>query len=88
MKKITMFTMQSCPYCQRARKWMDEIIKSDGKYAEIPMTSIDEVEEPELAAKFDYWYVPTYYIDGEKVHEGAASFEIVKKVFDDALEEI
>ena len=86
IKKITMFTMRSCPYCQRARKWMDEVLKSDAKYAEIPLTVIDEVEEPEIAAKFDYYYVPTYYIDNKKVHEGAATFEIVKKVFDDALD--
>ena len=85
MKKITMFTMESCPYCVSARKWMNEIIESDAKYAEIPLTIIDEVEQPELANTFDYYYVPTYYIDEDKVHEGVASFEIVKKVFDEAL---
>jgi len=85
MKKITMFTMASCPYCRSARRWMDEILQSDAKYAGIPLTIIDETKEPELAAKFDYYYVPTYYIGDEKVHEGAASFEIVKKVFDGAL---
>ena len=77
--------MESCPYCKAARKWMNEIFESDVKYAEIPLTIIDEVEEPELAAKFDYYFVPTYYIEDEKVHEGAATFEIVKKVFDDAV---
>ena len=77
--------MESCPYCKSARKWMNEIFESDVKYTEIPLIIIDEVEEPDLAAKFDYYYVPTYYIDDTKVHEGAASFEIVKKVFDGAL---
>ena len=85
MKKITMFTMQSCPYCKNARKWMNEILESDVRYREIPMTIIDEVEEPEVAAKFDYYFVPTYYIDDKKIHEGVASFEIVKRVFDEAL---
>ena len=86
MKKITMFIMESCPYCKNARKWMDEILKSDAKYSEIPLTIIDEVKEPDLAAKFDYYYVPTYYLDDKKVHEGVASFEIVKKVFDEAMD--
>ena len=80
-----MFTMESCPYCVSARKWMEEILKADVKYTEIPLTIIDEIEEPGLAAKFDYYYVPTYYINEDKVHEGAATFEIVKKVFDGAL---
>jgi len=86
MKKITMFMMASCPYCQNAKKWMDELFESDAKYAGIPLTVIDENKNPALAAKYDYYYVPTYYINDEKVHEGAASFEIVKKVFDGALE--
>jgi len=64
---------------------MNELFESDVKYTEIPLTIIDEVEEPDLAAKYDYYFVPTYYIDEKKVHEGAASFDIVKKVFDDAL---
>ena len=85
VKKITMFTMASCPYCRNAGNWMREILESDAKYAEIPLTVIDETENPELAAGFDYYYVPSYYIDGEKVHEGAATFEIVKEVFDRAL---
>ena len=84
MKKITMFTMESCPYCVSARKWMKEVIDSDAKYSEIPLVIIDEVKEPDLANTFDYYYVPTYYINDKKVHEGAASFDIVKKVFDDA----
>ena len=64
---------------------MREVLESDAKYAQIPLTIIDEVEEPDLAAKFDYYYVPTYYVGDVKFHEGAATFGIVKKVFDDAL---
>jgi len=78
--------MASCPYCKEARKWMNEILGSDIKYSEIPLIIIDEIEEPELAAKFAYYYVPTYYIGDEKVHEGAATFEILKRVFDEALD--
>ena len=85
MKKILMFTMASCPYCKRARSWMEEILGSDDKYKKIPITIIDENEHPEISAKYDYTFVPTYYMDGEKVHDGAASFEIVKKIFDAAL---
>ena len=85
MKKITMFIMESCPYCVKAKKWMDEVVKSGEKYKNIELVIIDETKEPDLATKFDYYYVPTYYLDDIKVHEGAATFEIVKKVFDDAL---
>jgi len=36
--------------------------------------------------KYDYHYVPTYYVDGKKLHEGAASLKKIKRVFDAAME--
>jgi len=85
MKPITMFTMAACPYCQKAHAWMDELFAENPAYRDIPMTIIDEVEEPDVADRYDYYYVPTYYVDGEKVHEGAATKEIVRRVLDSAL---
>ena len=47
---------------------------------------IDENEEFELASKYDYYYVPTCYVNGRKVHEGSASKKDIQKVLDAALE--
>jgi len=84
MQKITMFTMDSCPYCKQAHKWMKEVFEAYPQYAEIPLTIIDEAKHPEIAEKYDYYYVPTYYIGSEKVHEGAASYDIIRDVFEKA----
>ncbi|MDL2318855.1 glutaredoxin [Eubacteriales bacterium OttesenSCG-928-A19] len=86
MKPITMFMMKTCPYCQRAFGWMDELKKENPEYAKLDIKMIDEREEPELCAGYDYYYVPTYYVGEEKVHEGAASREAVQRVFDRACE--
>lgn len=86
MKKILMFTMESCPYCVRARRWMAETLKEHPEYQAIPIEYVDEMEQPKLADSYDYWYVPTYYVDGVKVHEGAATKEIVLGVFKKAFE--
>lgn len=86
MKPILMFMLKGCPYCKKALNWMEELKNEDPKYAEIEVQMVDEQEQAELAEKYDYFYVPTYYVDGEKVHEGAATKEIVKQVFDKALE--
>ena len=85
MQEITMFTMEACPFCKDAHKWMNILFSSQPQYAEIPLTIIDEVEEPEIAAKYDYYYVPTYYIGNQKVHEGAASYDIIRDVFEKAF---
>ena len=85
MKKITMFTKESCPYCQAAVRWMNKLIASELKYSVLEIEKIDELVYPDIAEKYDYWYVPTYYVGDEKVHEGAASLRKIRKVFDMAL---
>ena len=86
MKKITMFTMASCPFCRMAHRWMDDVINENPGFKDIEIEIIDEVRNPEIANQYDYWYVPTYYVDGSKVHEGATTKKKVKKVFEKALE--
>ena len=87
MKPIRMFTMASCPYCQKARRWMDELMAENPAYRALSIDIVDEVEQPEYAEQFDYYYVPTYYVDGKKVHEGSATKQIVRRVFDAALKD-
>jgi len=81
MKPILMFVMASCPYCRAARRWMEEIMDEHPEYRDIPLTIVDEQQQPALANEYDYHYVPTFYVDGVKLHEGAASREIVERVF-------
>lgn len=87
MKPITMFMMRTCPHCQRAFQWMDEVKQEHPKYARCALTMVDEREQPELAGRYDYYFVPTYYVGDEKVHEGPASKEIVEAVFAEAYKE-
>ena len=84
MKKITMFTMASCPYCRVAHRWMKQVLQNNLEYKDITLEIIDEVMHPQIANNYDYWFVPTYYIEDEKVHEGAASKKIIKKIFEQA----
>ena len=84
MTDILMFMMSSCPYCKKAEKYMAALMK-DPKYADLQIARVDENKEPEVADMYDYFYVPTYYIKGEKVFEGAATEADVKRVFDLAL---
>jgi len=81
MKKVTMFYMEGCPYCRAAQGWMDELFAQYPQFRKVELEKIEENENPELAEKYDYYYVPTFYVDGKKVHEGAASKRIVEQVF-------
>jgi thioredoxin 1 len=84
MKKLLMFTMESCPYCVMARRWMKELLDEHPEYKKIEIKIVDEVAHPIYADKFDYYYVPTYYVGSEKAHEGVPTKEIVRGVYDKA----
>jgi thioredoxin 1 len=86
MKPVLMFILESCPYCREALRWMKELKDDNENFAAINVEIIDEAAHPDIAEKYDYYYVPTYYVDGIKVHEGVASKEIVSRVFEEAYE--
>ena len=86
MKKITMFTMKSCPYCRQALRWLDELLAENADYRVIEIEKIDELLHPDIARKYNYYYVPTFYVGDKKLHEGVASYKKIRRVLDAALE--
>lgn len=85
MKEITMFYLESCPYCDFAFQYMKELGEENPEYAKIPVKIINEAEQMELAKTYDYYYVPCYYIGDEKILEGVVNKAGVKRLFDMAL---
>ena len=85
MKEIKLFMMETCPHCRKAAEIMKELFTSHPEYRSIPLRRIDETKEPDYAARFDYYYVPTFYVGDDKLHEGAPSKEAIEKVFTAAL---
>lgn len=86
MKEIKMFMFESCPHCAKARKIMSSLLESNPEYKEIPLVMIDEKLQPEVADKYDYYYVPCFFVGDEKVHEGTVDEEKVRAVFEKAAE--
>ncbi len=85
MKNILMMVMAGCPHCARAFRWMDELKAEHPEFADVPVKIVDETEEPDFAAKLDYYYVPTYYVDGVKLHEGVPTRAAIEAVYRAAL---
>jgi len=81
MKPILMFTMESCPHCKRALIWMEELKKENPSYANLNITIVDETIHPSIAREYDYYLVPTYFVDEVKLHEGVASKDKIRTVF-------
>ncbi|MEA5004769.1 MAG: thioredoxin family protein [Christensenella sp.] len=84
-KHVKMIMMDTCPHCRRAFELMDELKQEHPEYAQVDIETIDERHEPEKTRGYDYWYVPTFFVDDEKILEGVPSKEKVEQVFIEAL---
>ena len=84
-KKILMFYLSDCPHCRGAMRFEEELRRENPAYAALRIERIDEAADPKTAEKYDYYFVPTYYVDGVKVHEGRNGKADIKRVFDSAL---
>jgi len=85
LKPIVMIILENCPHCKNARRWMAELTQEEAQYQELQVEMIDEQLHPEVIKTYSYYYVPTYYVDGVKIHEGVPTKEIVRDVFERAL---
>lgn len=84
MKEILFFELKSCPYCIRANTYLNELMQ-EPKYQSITIRKIDEAKEKAFAAQYDYYLVPTFYYQGEKLFEGIMRKEDVQNVLDAVL---
>ena len=80
MKDVLMFYLESCGYCDKARRALDELFEENPAYRQVPLTRIEESREPELADRYDYYAVPSFFVDGKKIFEARLfmSFEEIK----------
>ena len=85
MKKVLLFDFPACPYCRIAIKWIQQLQKEHPELAQVDIEMVDERRQRDRAEQYDYYLVPTFYIDGKKVHEGIVSKEIVRSVLQQAL---
>jgi len=83
MKQKKLFILNNCPYCKQALQYLNEY-QQEEIYKDIVIEKIEEREQKEIADQYDYYYVPSFYIDEKKVHEGAVTKEIVKNILEQA----
>jgi len=84
MEKPIMFILENCPYCIRALACLKEL-KTKDRYSAIEFDVFDEVKESALASTYDYYYVPSIFYSGKKLHEGVLDMEQLILILDDVL---
>ncbi len=86
MSGFKLFYLKFCPYCQEVFTWIEEIKQEYPELKEVDLELINEVEHKELSDSLDYYYVPTFYYNDDKLFEGAMTKEDVMDVFTQAMD--
>ena len=86
MKRVKLFYLKNCPFCKKALRYIEELKAEHAELAAVDIEMLEESELPDVADKFDYYYVPTLYVDGIKEHEGGIYPEEVERILRKALE--
>ena len=86
MKPVKLFYLRNCPYCKKALRYIDEAKAAHPELAAVAVETIEESEQSAVADSYDYYYVPTFYVGDEKVHEGGIWPHEVEAVLRRALE--
>ena len=68
-KKVLAFYLEGCPYCKQAHEALKELISENEKYSSVSFEWVEENQHPEISEKYDYYSVPSMFVDGEKIYE-------------------
>lgn len=85
MKRVQLFYLKNCPFCKKALRYIEEAKAAHPELQAIEIELVDESEESAVADQYDYYYVPTFYIDGVKEHEGGIYPDEVEQLLRKAL---
>lgn len=85
MKHVKMMVLENCSYCQQAFAYIDELKHEELRYRTIEIEVIDEEKEEEKTRGYDYWYVPTFFVNNQKIHEGVPTKESIQAVLEEAI---
>ena len=92
MRTLTLFYLRICGYCAKAERALEELYAETPEYKQVEIIRIEESQQADVAAQYDYYAVPSFF-DGKKKLFEAHLFmsyeeirEEVRKVLDYALE--
>ncbi len=78
MAVLKCFYLKDCPFCKRAFGYIERLKEKYPELRSVEIEFIEESEQAELADKYDYYYVPTFYFEEKKLHEGGIYIEEVE----------
>lgn len=87
MRSIKLFYLENCPFCRKALQYVDDLRRTHPEFRDLRIEMIEESRHPDVADRYDYYYVPTFYVGDRKAHEGGIYPDEVEEVLRSALDD-
>lgn len=85
MSQVTMYHFEGCPACGHAKQWIKELRQEKPELQGALVELVDVYKTSNFRPPAPFQYVPTFFVDGKKVLEGAVSKEQVEAIMRAAL---
>ena len=85
MKNVKMMVQEQCKHCRKEVEYIDELKHENMLYRNVEIEVNDEVKDEAKTRGYDYWYVPAFFVNNQKIHEGVPSKESIQEVLEEAI---
>ncbi len=85
MSTITLYHFEGCPACGHAKEWIKELQAEKPELKHARVEQIDVYKTPDFKAPAPFSYVPTFFMDGRKLLEGAVTKEKIEQILRAAI---
>lgn len=85
MSTITLYHFEGCPACGHAKEWIKELQTEKPELASAKVELVDVHKTPDFKAPAPFQYVPTFFMDGKKLLEGAVTKDKIEQMLREAI---
>lgn len=85
MANITLYHFEGCPACGRAKEWIKELRQEKPELQKAQIEMVDVYKTSNFRPPAPFQYVPTFFVDGRKVLEGAVTKEQIEQIMQSAI---
>ena len=85
MSTIPLYHFEGCPACGHAKEWIKELKAEKPELAAAKVDLVDVHKTPDFKAPAPFNYVPTFFMDGKKLLEGAVTKEKIEQMLRSAI---
>lgn len=87
MKKLTIFYLDGCLYCRNVMRAVQELDAELTGFSSDQIKWIEERRNADIANQYDYYNVPTVFLDNQKLYECSPSddYDTIKSQMECAI---